>query len=73
MEKTRGDAGQQFALGQPVLNQAGMDIDRARHRDTVKRQLLVMNPIRGKTGEQNPDKRDETDDEAQPNHSLTLR
>jgi hypothetical protein len=50
-----------------------MNIDRARQRDSVDRQLLIVNAIGRKTGEQNPDKCDKTDDETQPNHSLTRK
>ena len=37
----------------------------------LDRQFLIMDAIGRKTGEQNPDKRDKTGDETQPNHSLT--
>ena len=47
-----------------------MNVDRARQCDTVDGQLLIMNAISRKTGEQNSDQRDKTDDETQPNHSL---
>jgi hypothetical protein len=50
-----------------------MNIDRARQRDPVDRQLLIVDAISRKTGEQNPDERNETDDETQPNHSLTRK
>ena len=73
MKQPRCDAGEQFALGQPILDQAGLDVDRARHRDAVKRQFLFMHAIGRQTGEQNPDERDEADDETQPNHSLTRK
>jgi hypothetical protein len=48
-----------------------MDVDRARQRDPIYRKLLIMDPISRETGEQNSDQRDKTDDETQPNHSLT--
>ena len=64
-------ARQQFALGQPVLHQAGMHVDRARQRDAVERQFLIVDAIGRETGEQNSDQRDKADDETQPNHSLT--
>ena len=48
-----------------------MDVDRARQRDAVERQFLIVDAIGRETGEQNPDQRDEADDETQPNHSLT--
>jgi hypothetical protein len=48
-----------------------MNVDRARQRDPVDGQLLIVDAISRKSGEQNSDKRDKTDDEAQPNHSLT--
>ena len=73
MEQARCDAGEQFALGQPVLDQAGMHIDRPRHRDAVERQFLIVNAISRKTGKQSPDKRDKSDDKSQPNHSVTLK
>jgi hypothetical protein len=50
-----------------------MNVDRARQRDPVDRQLLIVDAISRKTGEQNPDERDKTDDETQPNHSLTRK
>ena len=65
------DARQQFALGQPVLHQAGVNVDRARQRDAVDRQFLIVDAIGRQPGEQNSDQRDETNDETQPNHSLT--
>ena len=46
-----------------------MNVDRARQRDPVDRQFLIVDAISRKTGEQNPDERDKTDDETQPNHS----
>ncbi len=48
-----------------------MDVDRPRQRDTVDRELLIVHPIGGKTGEQNSDQRNQGNDEAQSNHSLT--
>ena len=48
-----------------------MDVDRARQRDAVERQFLFVDAISRETGEQNSDQRDEADNEAQPNHSLT--
>jgi hypothetical protein len=50
-----------------------MNVDRARQRDPVDRQLLIVDAIGRKTGEQNPDERDKTDDETQPNHSFTRK
>ena len=73
MKQARCDAREQFALGQPVLNQAGMHVDRARQRDALDRQFLIVDAIGRKTGEQNSDKRNKTDDETQPNHSLTRK
>ena len=67
------DAREQLALGQPVLHQAGMNVDRARKRDAVDRQFLVVDAIGRETGEQNSDQRDEADNEAQPNHSFTRK
>ena len=72
-EQARCDAGEQFALGQPVLDQAGVNVDRARQRDAVDGQFLIVDAIGRKTGEQNSDQRDKTDDETQPNHSLTRK
>jgi hypothetical protein len=48
-----------------------MDIDSARQRNPFDGQFLVVDPIGGKTGEKDSDDGDETDDEAQPNHSPT--
>ena len=56
---------------QPVLNQAGVNVDRPRQRDAVDRQFLIVDAIGRKTGEQNSDQCDKTCDETQPNHSLT--
>src|SRR5258708_35959800 len=50
-----------------------MNVDCARQGDPVDCQLLLVDAIGRKTGEQNPDQRDKTDDEAQPNHSLTQK
>ena len=72
-EQARGDAGQQLALGQAVLDEARMNVDRARDRDAVDGQFLFVHAIGRKPGEQNSDGCDETDDEAQPNHSLTQK
>src|ERR1700733_8820999 len=71
MEKAGCDARQQLALGQAVLDQAGVNVDRARERNAIDRQLLIMNAIGRKTGEENPDQCDKTGDETQPNHSFT--
>ncbi len=73
MKQARCDAGKQFALGQAILHQAGVNVDRARQRDAIDRQLLIVDAIGRKTGEQNSDQRDKTDDETQPNHSLTRK
>jgi len=51
----------------PILNQAGVHVDRARQRDPVNRQLLFVDAIRRETGEQNPISAIKPDDEAQPN------
>jgi hypothetical protein len=67
------NACEQFALGQPVLHQAGMNVDGAGQRDAVDRQFLFVNAIGRETGEQNSDQRNEADNEAQPNHSLTRK
>jgi len=45
-------ARQQFPLGQPILNQTGMDVDRTRQRDAVDRQFLIVDAISRQTGEQ---------------------
>ena len=50
-----------------------MNVDRARQRDAVDRQFLIVDAIGREPGEQNPDQRDKTDDETQPNHSLTRK
>jgi hypothetical protein len=50
-----------------------MDIDRARQRDPVDRQFLVMSAPGRKAGEKNPDDRDEPDNETQPNHVPTRK
>ena len=50
-----------------------MNVDRARHRDALEHQLLIVDTISRKPGEQNPDQCDKTDDETKPNHSLTQR
>ena len=73
MEQARGDAREQFTLGQPVLYQAGVDVDRARQRDALDRQFLIVDAIGRKTGEQHSDERNKTNDETQPNHSLTRK
>ena len=72
-KQSGGNTGQQLTLGQPVLHQAGMNVDRTRKRDAVDRQFLLVDAIGRETGEQHPDQRDETDDEAQPNHSFTRK
>ena len=61
-EQARGDPRQQFALGQAVLDQAGVNIDRARQRNPVDGQFLIVDTIGRETGEQNPDQRHQTDD-----------
>jgi hypothetical protein len=48
-----------------------MHVDRTRQRNAVDDQLLVMNAIGRKTGQQNSDQCNKTGDETQPNHSLT--
>ena len=65
------DATEQFALGEPVLDQAGMDVDGPRQRDPVDRQLLIINSKRRQTRKQGADNRQQTDDETQPNHVPT--
>ena len=50
-----------------------MNIDRARQRDPVDGQFLIVDAIGRKTGEQNPDKRHQSDNETQPNHALTRK
>ena len=70
-KQARSHARQQFAFGQPVLHQAGVNVDRPRQGDAVDRQFLIMDAIGSQPGEQNSDQRDETNNETQPNHSLT--
>ena len=65
------NACEQFALGQAVLHQAGVNVDGTGQRDAVDRQFLFVNAIGRETGEQNSDQRNKADNEAQPNHSLT--
>jgi hypothetical protein len=48
-----------------------VNIDCARQRNPVDGQFLVVDTISRRTGEQNPDKRHQTDNETQPNHALT--
>ena len=50
-----------------------MNVDRARKRDAVDRQFLLVDAIGRETGEHNSDQRDEADNEAQPNHSFTRK
>ena len=50
-----------------------MYVDRARQRDSVDCQLLFVDTISRKSGEHDSDERDKTDDETQPNHSLTRK
>jgi hypothetical protein len=50
-----------------------VDIDRARQGNPVDGQFLIMDAIGRETGEQNPDKRHQTDNETQPNHALTRK
>jgi hypothetical protein len=50
-----------------------MHVDRARQRDAVDRHFLIVDAKRRQTGKQRSDQRDETDDETQPNHSLTRK
>jgi hypothetical protein len=50
-----------------------VNIDGTGQRDTVDRQFLFVNAIGRETGEQNSDQRNEADNEAQPNHSLTRK
>jgi hypothetical protein len=64
-------AREQLALGQPVLHKAGVNVDRARQRDAVQRQFLIVDAPSRQPGEKNPDQREKADDETQPNHSLT--
>jgi len=48
-----------------------VNVDRPRQRDAVDCQFLIMDPIGREPGEQKPGQRKKTDDETQPNHSLT--
>jgi len=70
-EKAGRNARKQLALGQAVLDQARIDIDRARQCDAFDGQFLVVDAISRKAGEQHSDKGDETGDKTQSNHSLT--
>jgi hypothetical protein len=65
-----GNAREKLALRQAILHQARMDVDRARERDAVERQLLIMNAIGREPGEQRAEQCDEADDETQPDHSI---
>ncbi len=46
-----------------------MNVDRARQRNPVDRQLLIMSPPRRQTGKKNPDDGDKANDKTQPNHA----
>src|SRR6266852_2287310 len=72
-EQPRCDASEQFTFCQPILNQAGVNVDRARQCDAVDRQLLFVDAISRQTGEQNSDERDKTNNEPKPNHSRTQK
>ena len=48
-----------------------MDVDRPRQRNASDRQIRLMDAVGRETGKQGSDQRDEADDEAQANHSLT--
>jgi hypothetical protein len=48
-----------------------MHVDRTRERDSIQRQLLVVDAISRKPGEQSPEQSDEADDETQPDHATT--
>ena len=50
-----------------------MHVDRARQRDAVNGQFLIVDAKGRQTGKHSPDQRDETDDETQPNHALTRK
>ena len=63
--------GQEFALGEAVLHQAGVDVDRARQCDAVDGLLLIIDAIGREPGQQGSDQCDEADDKAQPSHSFT--
>jgi hypothetical protein len=62
---------EQLALGEAVLHQARMDVDGARKRNAVDRELLLVHAPSRAAGEQHSDQPDQTDDETQPNHSPT--
>jgi hypothetical protein len=69
-EQAGGDPGQKLTFGQPVLNQAGMHVDRARQRDAVDRQFLIVDASGRELVEQRPDQCYQTDDETQPNQNV---
>ena len=71
-EQAGSDARQKLSLGQAVLHQARMDVDRARERNALDRELLLVHAVRREPREQRADQCKQTYDEAQPNHSLTL-
>ena len=48
-----------------------MNVDRAGQRNPVQRQLLVVDAIGRKPGEQGSEQSDEADDETQPDHATT--
>ena len=48
-----------------------MNVDRARQRDPVQRQLLVVDTIGRKPREQSSEQSNKADDETQPDHATT--
>ncbi len=48
-----------------------MHVDRARKRNAVDREFLLVHATSRAAGEQRSDQPDQTDDETQPNHSPT--
>ncbi len=66
-KQSGGDPAEQFAFGEAVLYQAGMDVDRARQRDPFDRHFLLVHAVRRGAGQRQPDDRQQSDDEAKPN------
>ncbi|MGY3546213.1 hypothetical protein ACVW0W_001980 [Bradyrhizobium sp. USDA 4469] len=48
-----------------------MNVDRTRERNPIQRQLLVVDAIGCKPGEQSSEQSDKADDETQPDHATT--
>ena len=50
-----------------------MNVDRPRQRNPLDRKSLVMHTIGRKARKQDANERNETNDDAQPNHTFTLK